>query len=67
LNYKPGINQENSRQILLHGFLKNQNPFNANDAEETNNANFYLFREIRPRCAIRVEIATPNQQSVKLS
>jgi hypothetical protein len=33
------------------GFRKNQKPFNANDADETNNANFYLFREIRPLCA----------------
>jgi hypothetical protein len=41
-------------------------PFNANDANETNNAKFYPFREIRPLCAIRVEIAPQNQQPVRL-
>jgi hypothetical protein len=50
---------------ISHGFLKNQKPFNANDADETNNANFYLFREIRRLApfALRSRLGTSNLSS----
>lgn len=46
------------------GVLENQKPFNANDTDETKNAN---FREIRLLCAIHVETAPPNQKSISPS